>query len=157
MGVTLQQTSLQRLEKLGQLLDNAFAIPGTRFRIGLDSILGFIPGIGDVTGAALSAYLIAGAARLGAPVRTLLRMVGNVGIETVVGAIPIVGDLFDIAWKANLKNLALLRAHVSQGDLCERSPGQLRRLLFVPLVLIVLALSALVVMVLALVFQLIFG
>ena len=139
--ITPQETSLQRLERLSQLLDSAFPIPGTRFRIGLDSILGFIPGIGDATGAALSAYLIFEAARLGVPITTLLRMVGNVSVETVVGAIPIVGDVFDIVWKANLKNLALLRSHVAHGGPPGRSPGQLRRLFLVPLLLIVLALT----------------
>jgi hypothetical protein len=70
-----------------------------------------IPGIGDATGAALSIYLIVQAARLGLPVSTLLRMVGNVALETVVGAVPIVGDIFDIVWKANIRNMALLRGH----------------------------------------------
>lgn len=106
-----EEDRLRRLDKLSRLLDNAFAIPGTRFRIGLDGILGLIPGIGDATGAALSIYLIVQAARLGLPVSTLLRMVGNVALETVVGAVPIVGDVFDIAWKANIRNMALLRGY----------------------------------------------
>lgn len=84
-------------------------------------------------------------------------MVGNVSIETVVGAIPIVGDVFDIAWKANLKNLALLRSQVAHAGPPGRSPSQLRRLLLVPLLLIVLALSLLAIMVLTLVFRFIFG
>jgi Domain of unknown function (DUF4112) len=103
-----EEDRLRRLDRLSRLLDNAFAIPGTRFRIGLDGILGLIPGIGDATGAALS---IVQAARLGLPVSTLLRMVGNVALETVVGAVPIVGDIFDIVWKANIRNMALLRGH----------------------------------------------
>jgi Domain of unknown function (DUF4112) len=102
---------LRRLDKLSQLLDNAFAIPGTRFRIGLDGIMGLIPGIGDAAGAVLSIYVIVQATRLGLPVSALLRMVGNVALETVVGAVPIVGDIFDIVWKANTKNMALLRRH----------------------------------------------
>jgi len=106
-----EEDRLRRLDRLSRLLDNAFAIPGTRFRIGLDGILGLIPGIGDATGAALSIYLIVQAARLGLPVSTLLRMVGNVALETVVGAVPIVGDIFDIVWKANIRNMALLRGH----------------------------------------------
>ena len=106
-----EEDRLRRLDKLSRLLDNAFAIPGTRFRIGLDGILGLIPGIGDATGAALSIYLIVQAARLGLPVSTVLRMVGNVALETVVGAVPIVGDIFDIVWKANIRNMALLRGH----------------------------------------------
>jgi hypothetical protein len=106
-----EEDRLRRLDNLSRLLDNAFAIPGTRFQIGLDGILGLIPGIGDATGAVLSIYLIVQAAHLGLPVSALLRMVGNVALETVVGTIPIVGDIFDIIWKANTRNMALLRGH----------------------------------------------
>ena len=106
-----EEDRLRRLDKLSRLLDNAFAIPGTRFQIGLDGILGLIPGIGDATGAVLSIYLIVQAARLGLPVSALLRMVGNVALETVVGTVPIIGDIFDIIWKANTRNMALLRGH----------------------------------------------
>lgn len=149
--------SLQRLEKLGQLLDSALPIPGTRFRIGLDGILGFIPGIGDAAGAAMSAYLIFEAARLGLPVTTLLRMTGNVAIETVIGAVPIVGDLFDIAWKANLKNVALARGHVANAGLPGRSPSQVGRLFLVPVMLAVLVFLVLSIAVVALVFRFVFG
>ena len=113
---------LRRLDKLSQLLDNAFAIPGTRLRIGLDGILGLIPGIGDAAGAVLSIYVVVQAARLGLPVSALLRMVGNVAVETVVGAVPIVGDIFDIVWKANTKNMALLRRH-RPSAIAKRKPG----------------------------------
>jgi len=147
---------LRHLDKLSEILDSAFAIPGTRFRIGLDGILGLIPGIGDATGAALSIYLIFEAARLGLPLSTLLRMVGNVALETAVGAIPIVGDIFDIAWKANTRNMALVRAYSGQVGLKERSPSQILRLLLVPVVLAVLALIALPIFTLWLVFRLIF-
>lgn len=149
--------ALRRLEKLGHLLDSALRIPGTRFRIGLDGILGFIPGLGDAAGAALSAYLIFEAARLGLPVTTLLRMAGNVAIETVIGAVPIVGDLFDIAWKANLKNVALARGHVANADLPGRSPRQVGRLFLVPMILAVLVLLVLSIAVVALVFRFVFG
>ena len=117
---------LRRLDKLSQLLDNAFAIPGTRFRIGLDGIIGLIPGIGDAAGAVLSIYVIAQAARLGLPVSALLRMVGNVALETVVGAVPIVGDIFDIVWKANTKNMALLRRHRPLAIAKARTPSASR-------------------------------
>jgi len=113
---------LRRLDKLSQLLDNAFTIPGTRFRMGLDGIIGLIPGIGDAAGAVLSLYLIFQAARLGLPVSTLLRMVGNVALETVVGAVPVVGDIFDVVWKANIRNMALLRGHRPLGIAKARTP-----------------------------------
>jgi hypothetical protein len=147
---------LRHLDNLSEILDSAFAIPGTRFRIGLDGILGLIPGIGDATGAALSLYLIFEAVRLGLPLSTLLRMVGNVAIETAVGAIPIVGDIFDIAWKANMRNMALVRTHSGLAGLKERSPSQILRLLLVPVILAVLALIALPILALWVVFRLIF-
>lgn len=105
--------SLQRLRKLSRLLDNAIAIPGTTFRIGLDPILGLLPGAGDFVGTALSAYIVIEAARLGLPRATLGRMVSNILLESVLGAVPVLGDLFDFAWKANTKNMALLEAHLN--------------------------------------------
>ena len=105
--------SLQRLRKLSRLLDNAIGIPGTRFRIGLDPILGLVPGAGDFVGTALSAYIVIEAARIGLPRAALGRMVVNIFLEGVVGAIPVVGDLFDFAWKANTRNMALLEAHLN--------------------------------------------
>ena len=104
--------SLQRLRKFSRLLDNAIGIPGTPFRVGLDPILGLIPGAGDFLGTALSAYFVIEAARLGLPRSTLGRMVFNILLESVVGSIPVLGDLFDFAWKANTKNMALLEAHL---------------------------------------------
>jgi hypothetical protein len=105
-------TSIQRLRKLSRLLDNALAIPGTTFRIGLDPVLGLIPGAGDFVGTALSAYIVIEAARLGIPRAALGKMVSNILLESLVGAIPVVGDWFDFAWKANTKNMELLEAHL---------------------------------------------
>jgi hypothetical protein len=102
---------LQRIERLGYLLDNAIRIPGIGYRIGYDALIGLIPGVGDVAGIALSAYIIVEAARLGAPPAKLLRMAFNVGLEALVGGIPLLGDLFDATWKANARNLDLLHAH----------------------------------------------
>ncbi len=99
---------LARLRWLSQLLDNAIPIPGTNYRLGLDPLLGLVPGGGDILGGILSLYLIWQAALLGASKASLLRMGLNVIIETLVGVVPVLGDLFDVAWKANLKNLALL-------------------------------------------------
>ena len=101
------------LERLAWLLDSAFVIPGTRFRVGLDALIGLVPGIGDLIGAALSAYIVAEAARRGLPRSVLLRMALNVGLEALVGIVPIVGDLFDAAWKANQRNVALLRQYAA--------------------------------------------
>lgn len=105
--------SIQRLRQLSRLLDSAIAIPGTRFRIGLDPIIGLIPGAGDFVGTALSAYIVIEAARLGLPKSAVGQMVFNILLESVVGAVPVVGDWFDFAWKANLKNIELLETHLS--------------------------------------------
>lgn len=103
---------IQRLRKLTHLMDNAIAIPGTKFRIGLDPILGLLPGAGDLIGTALSAYIVLEAVRLGLPKETLGKMVSNILLESVVGTVPLVGDWFDFAWKANVKNLELIETHL---------------------------------------------
>jgi hypothetical protein len=105
---------LRRLERLAVVLDSAIVIPGTRFRFGADAILGLFPGGGDVVGAALAGYVIVEAARLGVPGAALARMIGNVIVDTVLGAVPVAGDLFDAYWKANLRNIAILREHVNR-------------------------------------------
>jgi hypothetical protein len=104
---------LKRVRLLSRLLDEQFRIPGTTYRLGLDGLLGLIPGVGDAAGALLSAYILYEAMRLGTPRTLLLRMVANIGIDTVVGAVPVVGDIFDVAWKANKKNSALLHAYLA--------------------------------------------
>ncbi len=111
---------MRKLRGLAYLLDNSIPLPGG-FRVGLDAIIGLVPGIGDTAGAVLSAYILTQAARLGAPRPVLLRMAANVGIETVVGAIPFLGDLFDAGWKANARNVALLDAFLERPAAAERA------------------------------------
>lgn len=98
------------MRTLARLLDSAVGVPGTGVRFGLDPVLGLIPGAGDVAGAALSGYMVLVARELGAPGAVVLRMLANVAIDTAVGAIPVLGDLFDVAWKSNTRNLALLES-----------------------------------------------
>lgn len=98
---------LKRLRALAWLMDNSIPLPGG-YRIGVDAIVGLVPGIGDAIGALISAYIVNEARSMGAPRSVLLRMMSNVMIETVIGAIPFAGDLFDAAFKANSRNLALL-------------------------------------------------
>ena len=96
------------LDLLSHLLDDYFVVPGTSIRFGLDGIIGFIPGIGDLLGGLASCIIIVAAWLRGVSYVTLTRMVVNVGIESLVGAVPILGNLFDIGWKANRRNYALL-------------------------------------------------
>ena len=103
-----REQTVARLRRLAYWMDEAFGIPGTNIRIGFDSIIGFVPGVGDAVTAAFAFYLIREAARLGAPKSLLVRMAWNAGLDAVVGGVPVVGDLFDIGWKANKKNLRLL-------------------------------------------------
>ena len=100
--------TLARLRKLAWLLDSSVRVPGTRFRVGLDSLLGLIPGVGDVLGTAVSAYLLHAAWRHGVPNPVLGKMALNVAADLAAGAVPILGDVFDAAWKANSRNVALL-------------------------------------------------
>ena len=106
--------SLARLEALAKMMDGAFVIPGTNIRMGIDGIVGFIPGVGDMISGVVSSYLIWEARQLGAPKWLIARIVANTAIDTVIGAIPVAGDVFDIMFRANQKNMALLRGHVEK-------------------------------------------
>lgn len=105
---------LDRVRALARLLDSAVGIPGTRWRIGLDGLIGLVPGFGDAAGALAAGYIVLQAARLGAPPVTLGRMLGNVLLEMLIGAVPLLGDLFDLGFKANLRNLRLLERHLAE-------------------------------------------
>jgi hypothetical protein len=97
------------LEFLAGMLDDRFRIPGTNIRFGLDALIGLIPGVGDAVSGVLSSYLIWRAHQLGASKLTLLRMAGNVAIDSAIGVVPIFGDLFDWRFRSNRRNLELLR------------------------------------------------
>ncbi len=99
---------LQHFRRLARLMDEAVPIPGTGFRIGLDGIIGLIPGLGDLAGGIISAYGFVVGVSIGAPPAILLRMLLNIGIDTLVGMVPLLGDVFDFAWKANTRNRKLL-------------------------------------------------
>jgi hypothetical protein len=111
----------QQLERLAWLLDDSIRLPGLKMRIGVDSVLGLIPGVGDVVAAVLSTYILAQASRLGVSKAVLLRMSGNVVIDTVVGAIPLLGDLFDAGFKSNRRNVALLAKYLDEPRKVQRT------------------------------------
>ena len=102
---------LGRLERLARLMDARFRIPGTPIRFGLDGLVGLVPGIGDALTALPALYLIAKARRMGAPRRLQARMAGNVAVDLLFGTVPVVGDLMDFGFKANIRNVRLLREH----------------------------------------------
>jgi hypothetical protein len=133
---TLDPVRMARLRRVGWLLDNAIPIPGTRFHLGIDQIIGLVPGIGDLIGGALSLYIIVEAWRLGVPHGLLARMGWNVAVDTLVGEIPILGDLFDIAFKANIRNLALLDGFVQRPVEARRTSRWVVALLVAGLVLL---------------------
>jgi hypothetical protein len=104
------------IRALARLLDSAVKIPGTGIRIGADSVFGLVPVVGDIAGAALSGYIVLASARLGAPASTLVRMLMNIGIDTVAGSVPIIGDMFDVGWRANMRNVELLDLHLGGSE-----------------------------------------
>lgn len=106
------ERSLERLESVAKLMDGIFIVPGTNIRIGLDSAIGLLPGVGDLATSCVAAYLIWEAHKLGAPKTLLARMIGNALIDTTIGAVPILGDAFDVMFRSNMKNMALLREHL---------------------------------------------
>jgi hypothetical protein len=100
-----------RLRRIAWLLDAALRLPGTRFRIGVNGIIGLAPGIGDWLMGLVSLLIVLEAYRLGVPGAKLGRMLANVAVEVAVGSVPVLGDLFDVAFKANLRNVAILEEH----------------------------------------------
>jgi len=107
---------LHRVERIARVLDEAIRIPGTNIRVGLDAVIGLIPGVGDAAGLALGSWFIYEAHRLGAPAELKWKMVRNVGIDAVSGLVPVLGDLVDVAYRSNRRNLDLLRGHFKPSE-----------------------------------------
>lgn len=114
---------LRRIRGLARLMDTALRIPGTRFSLGADSVLGLVPGIGDFGAAAVSLFIVNEARRLGVPKETLFKMLVNVGFDTVAGSVPVLGDVFDVYFKSNRRNLQLVLDHfgIDHADLDRRA------------------------------------
>lgn len=117
--IALLSAEIEKLDRLSTLLDSRFRIPGTPIRFGWDSLLGLIPVAGDLASLGPSAYLIYKGYRLGVRKRTIVRMTANTALDFVIGAVPILGDVFDLVFKANNRNFALLRK-----DLAVRSTSE---------------------------------
>jgi hypothetical protein len=114
MRTPSREQRLARIDALSVLLDTAFVIPGTNIRFGLDALIGLVPGIGDAITTVMSLYIVNEARALGAPRLLIARMLGNVALDGLVGAIPILGDAFDVAFRANRRNMALLLGHLDR-------------------------------------------
>lgn len=113
---------INKLRRISKVLDNAITIPGTKISFGLDPILGLLPGGGDTITGGLSAYIVVEAARMGLPREILGQMVGNILLDSFAGTIPILGDLFDVGWKSNVKNIELLEKHLDIVDTDKVNP-----------------------------------
>jgi len=113
--IDTRNKELKSVELIAWLMDSRFKIPGTRFRFGLDPLIGLIPGLGDFTGFLISGYMMLICARNGASGFVLARMTFNIFIDALIGAIPLIGDLFDFAYKANDRNLKLMQQHYIEG------------------------------------------
>ncbi|WP_243371037.1 DUF4112 domain-containing protein [Microvirga solisilvae] len=107
-----REDSLARVALVAKLMDSAFLIPGLNRRVGLDAVLGLIPGVGDALSAALASYIIWEARQLGLPRWKIARMVANVAVDTAIGAIPLAGDVFDVFFKSNQRNLRIIHEHL---------------------------------------------
>ncbi len=146
-----RQSGLDRIRALSHLLDNAIPIPGTDYSFGLDPIIGLLPAGGDVVGTVLSAYIVLEATRFRLTVPTLSRMFFNILLDMVVGTIPFIGDLFDMGWKANAKNLRLIEAHLQHPEASQSAD----RKFFVILVLAFIVIIAVQIAWYVVVFQLV--
>lgn len=104
----------RRIEAMEAVLEGLFVIPGTKRRVGLDSLVGLIPVVGDLATAAMGGWIIWEARNLGMPKWQLARMAANVGVDTLIGAIPFAGDVFDFLFKSNTKNLRIIRRHLDR-------------------------------------------
>jgi hypothetical protein len=111
-GFTRQRSRaerVKRLESIANVMDTAFVVPGTGIRFGFDGLVGLVPGIGDAVTTALSLYIVHEAWQLGAPKHLIGRMLANVALDGAIGAVPVAGDIFDVMWRANKRNVRILR------------------------------------------------
>jgi Domain of unknown function (DUF4112) len=152
-----QQKRVQRVRQLARLLDEAILIPGTNKRIGLDPLIGLIPGGGDTVTMLMSAYIVVEAALFGLPATTLLQMVANIVIDAFVGTVPVLGDLFDVVSKANMRNLKLLDAHLAEPEFRAKSDKLLVIFIVALLAIVIVSFGLVTALLFSLVFKLFGG
>lgn len=135
---TASNSKIRWVEWVSHLMDEQFRVPGTNFRFGLDPILNLIPVVGDLSGFAVSAALVATMAKHGASGKVLTLMILNIILDATVGAIPILGQIFDFTYKANTRNIRLLRSHYSEGKHKGSGKGVITLILIVLIILFIL-------------------
>jgi len=126
--------ALEQLRTISHLFDQAFTVPGTRWRFGLDALFGLVPGLGDIAGALVAIFAMRVARNLNAPPAVQLHLLSNIALDALIGTVPILGDLFDFAFKAQTRNLALLDAWVATPNKTARRSR--RGLLLIPIAII---------------------
>ena len=104
----LNDQTIEALQALSRLMDRAFTLPGTNIKVGLDSIIGLLPGIGDTITVAISGYIYTFAKKAGVPLHLRIKMLWNIFIDWLIGIVPLIGDIFDVGWKANTKNVDII-------------------------------------------------
>jgi hypothetical protein len=109
-----RRAAIERLEWIAMLMDSAVVIPGTNITVGLDALIGLVPGVGDTATTLISLWMVKEAHALGVPKHVLARMVGNIALDGIVGAVPLLGDAFDVLWRSNRRNMKLLREHFAR-------------------------------------------
>ena len=140
MNKEVKEEKLIRLKRLSERLDNTFTIPGTKYKIGIEALIGAVPIIGDLIGGILASYIMYSGVKMGAPPRIIARMAVNIAIDFAIGSIPIIGDLFDLVWKANRKNVEL----IEDATLDDKKEQKLNYLIITALILVLLGILLLI-------------
>ena len=144
MNKEVKEEKLIRLKRLSERLDNTFTIPGTKYKIGIEALIGAVPIIGDLIGGILASYIMYSGMKMGAPPRIIVRMAVNIAIDFTIGSIPIIGDLFDLVWKANKKNVELIEETTLLNEETNKINYLIVATLIVGLIAIILAILAII-------------
>ena len=140
MNKEIKEEKLIRLKRLSERLDDTFTIPGTKYKIGIEALIGAVPIVGDLIGGILTSYIMYSGMKMGAPPRIIVRMAVNIAIDFAIGSIPIIGDLFDFVWKANKKNVEL----IEDATLDDKEEQKLNYLIITALILVLLGILLLI-------------
>ena len=144
MNKEIKEEKLIRLKRLSERLDDTFTIPGTKYKIGIEALIGAVPIIGDLIGGILASYIMYSGMKMGAPPRIIARMAVNIAIDFAIGSIPIIGDLFDLVWKANKKNVELIEETTLLNEETNKINYLIVAILIVGLIAIILATLAII-------------